>query len=202
RRRHADGLDGDHRRHRAKAGGTSRARPGPQRGHPGDATEAVPRRGVPGPVRADHRPAQGEHGPKDQLEQRPQGLRRRGVMSSDLADILLWLCSIPSFIGEERALCDAVRERLRALPLAGAIRRYENSLVVPLTRGSGGPHVALVGHLDVVHTEHDGPPRVEGERLYAAGASDMKSGLCLMVDLARRPRSPAVDLTLAFYSRE
>lgn len=123
-------------------------------------------------------------------------------MSSELADILLWLCSIPSFIGEERALCDAVRERLRALPLAGAIRRYENSLVVPLTRGSGGPHVALVGHLDVVHTEHDGPPRVEGERLYAAGASDMKSGLCLMVDLALRPSSAPVDLTLVFYSRE
>ncbi len=119
-----------------------------------------------------------------------------------LSEDLLWLCSIPSPIGEERALCDAVETRLSRAALASPIRRYGDSLVVPVTRGSGGPRVVLGGHLDVVRTEHDGPPRVEGDRLYAPGAADMKSGLALMMALAERAPRYGVDLTLVFYARE
>jgi succinyl-diaminopimelate desuccinylase len=119
-----------------------------------------------------------------------------------LTDTLLWLCRIPSPIGEEKALCDAVAERLGQVDLAAPIRRYGDSIVVAVTRGSGGPHVGLVGHLDVVRTEHDGPPRIEGDRLYAPGAADMKSGLALMLDLAERAQRPRADLTLCFYARE
>jgi succinyl-diaminopimelate desuccinylase len=119
-----------------------------------------------------------------------------------LADTLLWLCRIASPIGEERALCDAVAERLSRATTAAPIRRYENSLVVPLLRGSGGPHVVLAGHLDVVRTSHDAPPRIEGDRLYGPGAADMKSGLALMIALAEKRARPAVDLTLVFYARE
>ncbi len=119
-----------------------------------------------------------------------------------LADTLLWLCEIPSPIGEERALCDAVEARLGRATLAAPIRRYENSLVVPVTRGTAGPHVVLAGHLDVVRTEHDGPPRVEGDRLFAPGAADMKSGLALMLAAAEGAHRPDLDLTLVFYSRE
>ncbi len=74
-----------------------------------------------------------------------------------LAEKLLWLCAIPSPIGEERALCDAVMARLAVLLLAAPIRRYGDSIVVPATRGSGGPRIALAGHLDVVRTSHDAP---------------------------------------------
>ncbi|HTA90926.1 MAG TPA: succinyl-diaminopimelate desuccinylase [Polyangiaceae bacterium] len=119
-----------------------------------------------------------------------------------LAETLLWLCKIPSPIGEEREICDRVSERLARVRLAAPIRRYGESIVVPLTRGHGGPHVALAGHLDVVRTVHDGPARIEGDKLYAAGAADMKSGLALMLDLAENPDRPAVDLTLVFYARE
>lgn len=119
-----------------------------------------------------------------------------------LAETLLWLCKIPSPIGDEAELCDAIAERLGAVPLAAPIRRYGNSIVVPVMRGTKGPHVALVGHLDVVRTEHDAPPRIEADRLYGPGASDMKSGLCLMLDVAERRERPNVDLTLVFYARE
>lgn len=121
-----------------------------------------------------------------------------------LADTLRWLCEIPSPIGEEKALCDAVEARLGRVPLAAPIRRYGDSIVVPVTRGTGGPKVALAGHLDVVRTAHDGPPRREGDRFFGAGASDMKSGLALMLDLVEHdlPACAGVDLTLVFYARE
>jgi succinyl-diaminopimelate desuccinylase len=117
---------------------------------------------------------------------------------------LLWLAEIPSFIGEEGPICDAVAERLAKLELAAPIRRYGNSIVVPFSRGTGGPRVALVGHLDVVRTSHDGAPRIEGDRLYGPGSSDMKSGLAVMIDLVEHHRADleGVDLTLVFYAKE
>jgi len=115
---------------------------------------------------------------------------------------LLDLCATPSPIGEEKALCDAVSGRLAGLPLAAPIRRYGDSIVVPVTRGRG-PRVALVGHLDTVRTEN-GPARVEGDRCFGAGASDMKSGLAVMIALAETLRFADLgcDLTLVFYARE
>jgi succinyl-diaminopimelate desuccinylase len=121
-----------------------------------------------------------------------------------LAETLLWLCQIPSPIGEEKDLCDAVVDRLGHVSLAGPIRRYGDSIVVPVTRGTGGPKIALAGHLDVVRTAHDGPPRIDGDLLYGPGASDMKSGLALMLDLVEHDRRACdqIELTLVFYARE
>lgn len=120
----------------------------------------------------------------------------------DLAETLLWLCRIRSPIGEEKEICDTLQARLSALSLAAPVRRHLNSIVVPLTRGTGGPHVALAGHTDVVRTEHEGVPRIEGDKLYGPGAADMKSGLVLMLELAERAVRPKVDLTLVFYAKE
>ena len=59
-----------------------------------------------------------------------------------LADTLLWLCSIPSPIGEEKSLCDALHQRFSGLGLP--LRRIGDSLVVNVRRGTGGPKMALV----------------------------------------------------------
>lgn len=121
-----------------------------------------------------------------------------------LDETLLWLCSIPSPIGEEKELCDAVTARLSRQVLAGVIRRYENSIVVPVVRKreKERPHIALVGHLDTVRTEN-GPARADGDRIYGAGAADMKAGLAVMIVVAEMAAQlVACDLTLVFYSRE
>lgn len=121
-----------------------------------------------------------------------------------LADLLLWLCRVPSVIGHEERLCTEVATRVAHSRLAAPVRRHGNSIVVPVTRGTGGPKIALAGHLDVVDTVHDAPPRVEGEKLFGAGAADMKSGLALMIALLERGVFAATraDVTLVFYARE
>jgi succinyl-diaminopimelate desuccinylase len=133
----------------------------------------------------------------------PAALARR------LDETLLWLCGIPSPIGEEGPICDAIGQRLLRLELAAPVRRYMNSIVVPVSRGLPGPHIALVGHLDTVRTEN-GPARLEGGRCFGAGASDMKSGLSLMLVLAEAiagreapfESGPPCNLTLVFYAKE
>ena len=121
-----------------------------------------------------------------------------------LCDTLLALTRIPSPIGEEAQLCDHVQERLSASLGSDAITRFHDSLIVHAVPRPGSPRIALVGHLDTVRTQHDGPPRVEGNRLYGAGAADMKSGLAIMIELVERLDLDALpcDLTLIFYERE
>ena len=124
--------------------------------------------------------------------------------ATSLEETLLWLCSIASPIGEEKALCDAVAERLSRLPLPSPIRRYGDSIVVPLVRRRepGRPHIALAGHLDTVRTEN-GPARIENGRCFGAGAADMKAGLAVMIVIAETMSQLAsCDVTLVFYARE
>jgi len=137
------------------------------------------------------------------LKESVRGFDTRGALS--VIETLMWLVRIPSLYGEEGPLCDAVSARLGGLKLAAPIRRHGHSLVVPVSRGTGGPKIALVGHLDVVRTEHDGIPRIEGDKLYGPGASDMKSGLAVMIDLVENSFEDVtkkIDLTLVFYAKE
>lgn len=123
-----------------------------------------------------------------------------------LADRAEALCAIRSPIGEERALCDALERELRGRH--PEVRRVKNSLVA-FAEGAGGPRplVALCGHLDTVpiHAQDEGRfPRREGGKLHAPGASDMKGGVAVALELAARV--PAAerfcDLALVLYARE
>jgi succinyl-diaminopimelate desuccinylase len=119
-----------------------------------------------------------------------------------LDETLLDLCSVASPIGEEKALCDVVAARMARVATGSGVRRYGDSIVVPITRGQG-PAIALVGHLDTVRTEN-GPARILGDRCFGAGAADMKSGLAVMIAIAETLPLKALgcDLTLVFYARE
>ncbi len=124
-------------------------------------------------------------------------------IGADPVALTLWLCEVPSPIGEEQVLCEALLARSDAWAAVEPPVRVLQSFAVKLSRGTGGPRVTLAGHLDTVRTAHDGPARIEGDRLYGAGSADMKSGLALMIAAAEdRALRERVDLTLIFYARE
>ncbi len=125
-------------------------------------------------------------------------------MSEPRGRVLSWLCSIASPTGEEQQLCAALLERVRSARGGLNVRRHGDSLLVVLGAPSHeAPHVLLAGHLDTVRTQHDGPVRTEGDRLYGPGAADMKSGLALMLELIESTAPlPPLGLTLAFYAGE
>ncbi|MEI8256008.1 MAG: succinyl-diaminopimelate desuccinylase [Deltaproteobacteria bacterium] len=126
---------------------------------------------------------------------------------SDLDRTLLGLCEIASFTGEEGPLCDHIEAQCVALVGRDAVTRDGHSLVVcprGVSAGEGRETVVLAGHLDVVRTSHDGPPRIEDDRLYGPGASDMKSGLAVMLHLLRDVATTPSRFApvFVFYERE
>lgn len=119
-----------------------------------------------------------------------------------LLDTLVRLIDIPSVIGHEGPLCEALAARLGLTYPGEEIRRERNSLVVgPRT---DRPLVLLVGHIDTVPRQGQGPARIDGDRVFGLGASDMKSGIAVMVHLLedRAVRNGPFDVIGVFYDAE
>lgn len=119
-----------------------------------------------------------------------------------LLDTLVRLVDIPSVIGSEGPLCDALAARLGRTYRKEQIHRSRNSLVVGAR--ADRPLVLLVGHIDTVPEQGQGPARVEEDRLFGLGASDMKSGLAVMIHLLedRAVRGGPFDVAGVFYDAE
>lgn len=121
---------------------------------------------------------------------------------STLVDDLLWLIGIPSVTGEEEQLCTALARRLSPRFGADAIARVGNSLVVG--HPTGRPQITLYGHLDTVPAQGNEAGRLEGSRVSGLGASDMKSGLAVMLGLLEDDAVAAgpYDVIGVFYDKE
>jgi len=121
---------------------------------------------------------------------------------STLADDLIWLIGVPSVTGAEEKLCTAVARRLSPRFGADAIARVGNSLVVG--QPTGKPQITLYGHLDTVPAQGNEEGRLEGTRVFGLGASDMKSGLAVMIGLLEDDavRSGPYDVIGVFYDKE
>jgi succinyl-diaminopimelate desuccinylase len=120
---------------------------------------------------------------------------------TDLLALTAQLVGMPSESFEEAALVGWLEDDLRAVPGLEVTRVGDN--VVARTTLGRAERVVLAGHTDTVpEAEGNGRVRVEGDTLWGLGASDMKSGLAVMLDLARTVPDPAVDVTWVFYARE
>jgi succinyl-diaminopimelate desuccinylase len=119
---------------------------------------------------------------------------------SDVADLTAAIVDIESMSGDEKALADAVEEALRALPHLSVER--DGDTVVARTGLGHAERVVIAGHLDTVPINDNLPSRVEGDRLYGCGTSDMKSGLAVALRLAATVPEPSRDVTYVFYECE
>ncbi|MDQ5820513.1 MAG: succinyl-diaminopimelate desuccinylase, partial [Actinomycetota bacterium] len=114
-----------------------------------------------------------------------------------LAQRALELVNIHSPSREEAEIAAYVADAI-ALP-----RLYATDDVLFLgERTAGRPLVVLAGHLDTVPAQENFPGRLEDGAVVGLGASDMKGGLAVMIELARTLTDPELDLAYLFFTRE
>src|SRR4051794_5039152 len=100
-----------------------------------------------------------------------------------LAERLLELVNVPSESLEEQALANHVRDLLPA-----SLERHHDrdaSIVVATARRADTPLVLFAGHLDTVPAQGNIPGHRADGAVHGLGATDMKAGLAVMIELAR-----------------
>jgi succinyl-diaminopimelate desuccinylase len=110
--------------------------------------------------------------------------------SPDLAERTLQLVDVPSESRSEAALVALVRELLPGDAL------FDDGEV--LLYGDPRAAVVLAGHLDTVPAQGNIPGRVADGMVHGLGASDMKAGVAVMIELARAE----VPARYLFFTRE
>ena len=115
-----------------------------------------------------------------------------------LAERTLDLVNIPSESGREMEMYSYITS---VVPLEQVFADGESVL---FAKRSGKPLVLLAGHTDTVPAQGNLPGRIEDGSVVGLGASDMKGGLAVMVELARWAVETelAYDLGLLFFPRE
>ncbi len=119
-----------------------------------------------------------------------------------LHETLGWLVDIPSVTGNEGRLCTAIAERLLPSWSIDTVTRLGNSLVVGRT--GDRPLITLLGHIDTVPEQGNGASRVDGDRMYGLGTSDMKAGVAVMIHLLETQDvvDGPYDVVGVFYDKE
>jgi len=115
------------------------------------------------------------------------------VLAEALAARTLELVDIPS---ESHGEAEIERYVAAAMPREAA---YASDSVLFYPPRGDGPFVLLVGHLDTVPAQGNLPGRIAAGAVHGLGASDMKGGVAVMVELAG---DPALDAGFLFFGRE
>ena len=128
-----------------------------------------------------------------------QGLAER------LALRTLELVNIPSASRDEARVAAYVAWAMADSPCQ-LVHEAGETLLYATPRREGTPLVLLAGHLDTVPAQDNIPGRIAGGAVHGLGASDMKGGLAVMVELARslggEEHELGLDLALLFFPRE
>jgi succinyl-diaminopimelate desuccinylase len=112
------------------------------------------------------------------------------MSSPDLAERTLQLVDVPSESRSEAALVALVRELVPGDAL------FDDGEV--LLYGDPGAAIVLAGHLDTVPAQGNIPGRLADGVVHGLGASDMKAGVAVMIELARAE----VPARYLFFTRE
>jgi len=116
-----------------------------------------------------------------------------------LLETLAEIVDIPSVTGNEEELCSWLESRFQS---RYPTKRIGRSLVVGAP-SAGTKFVALYGHTDTVPVQGEWRSRIEGDRLVGLGASDMKSGVAVMIELLDAGvRETDGTLVCVFYDAE
>jgi succinyl-diaminopimelate desuccinylase len=107
----------------------------------------------------------------------PAVIMTSAMPASHLAARTLELIDIPSESRHENTAMELVRSLLPGEPL------YDDGEAI--VWGDGAAPVALAGHVDTVPAQANLPGRIADSAVHGLGASDMKGGVAVMLELAR-----------------
>jgi succinyl-diaminopimelate desuccinylase len=120
-----------------------------------------------------------------------------------MIDLLTDILSIPSPTGQEDALASFIQTwAAQHLPTA-QVREHNNNVVIVFPNPHHKPHIALVGHLDVVPPHRQ--PLIKNNRLYGSGASDMLGAVAVYLDVLKKHAATIAQhygISIILYARE
>lgn len=116
------------------------------------------------------------------------------------------LIAIPSASGNEKELADYIEKFVKNY---GTVYRFNNSLVLKITGHNNRKAFIINGHIDTVPGNEQWTldplkPTIKTGKLYGLGASDMKSGVAIMLTLADKfsKTKPECDILFMFVEKE
>src|SRR5512133_102129 len=117
-----------------------------------------------------------------------------------LAERTLALVGLPAVRRSEAEAMAYVRDQLPIEPLFAS----DDVLFATTARRDGRPFVVLAGHVDTVPVQANLPGRIEDGAVLGLGASDMKGGIAVMLELAAWALAAETELDLGFlfFTRE
>ena len=132
----------------------------------------------------------GRRGAIGLFHRHPAVIMTPAMPTSDLAARTLELVDMPSESRRERPAMELVRSLLPGEPL------YDDGEAI--VWGDAAAPIALAGHVDTVPAQGNLPGRIDDGAVHGLGASDMKGGVAVMLELARA-EAPA---RYVFFTRE
>ncbi len=119
---------------------------------------------------------------------------------SRLLEVTADLINRPSVSFEEAEFVTWLEAELNKLDHLEVIRVGDN--LVARTSLGRDKRIILAGHTDTVVPNNNEKAVIKNGSVWGIGASDMKSGLAVFLELARNLAEPAMDVTYVFYARE
>ena len=120
--------------------------------------------------------------------------------TGDVFALTAALVDIASESFHEQEIVAVLEAELRACEHL-TVDRVGDNLVARTTLGRSR-RLVLGGHTDTVPANDNAGARIDGDRMYGVGTTDMKGGVATIFELARTVTDPAVDVTYVLYARE